>query len=81
MLLRFGGSEFKPREVPSSCAQAVDPFGAKYGSASDKFFGNSSIEMAHIAANTAQTPRDKMPTLEQHPRAACLWVSGVHLLH
>ena len=73
---RFGGSEFKPASVPTSSSHEMDPFGDKYCSEPGRFFGNSSIEMAYLAASCPQSRPQEMPTASQLPRAACLWVSG-----
>ena len=71
---RFGGSEFKPAEVPTHSPHEVDPFGDKYASDPLQYFGNSSLEMAHIAAHGQ--PEGQLPEASNHPKAACSWVSG-----
>lgn len=75
-LCRFGGSEFKPEAVclHSSVEKATgtEAFPSQHG----QCFGNSSVETAHLAVHMSPTPAQTMPQAAEHPRAACLWVSG-----
>ena len=73
---RFGGSEFKPAQVPTQSPHEVEPFGEKYSSDPSQYFGNSSIEMAHVAAHGRLADNASLPKASQHPKAACIWVSG-----
>ena len=75
---RFGGSEFKPATVPAKTAADSSASQQKYSGDPSQYYGNSSIEMAHVAAHFPPSEAKAMPKAACHPKAACVWVSGEH---